>query len=429
MMAIENETQEPLAPEMENNEAFPQSFIGARPFSKTIKGTKSANGKKGNLIILLAGGAAVLIIGFLLVSNMPNKGKPRPVPQVKSSANALQHTLRAESGNPSLPNEQTVMGSQPQSASVTSAALQATSRPTDDNQTPDVGGKAESVNTSTNPRKKSSQASDIGGIPDFQPPPTPGSTDQNKQWTPPLYQGGAMAGESVQQIAQLRRAAVVKSSLTVFETISDPHDEGEHTKNSTAESGRNLEEAITNFGYEPGYHLAAHLESVATTAINAPVIAVVDYDYRRNGVTVIPAGSRVIGKLSQSSGSTGIVSITFASIRLNNGMTVPIAAIGLDRQLGPLKGIVTGRNRLKQILIAATGGMGEAAAMFAGNSNVNGQLTEADMMRQQAAQNIGASVDNQVSQMQVTQNIVVTLPAGTPLEVFFTAASKSSTSK
>lgn len=425
-MAIETETQEPLAPEMESSEESTKSFIGGRPFSKTIQKSKGSAGKTKHLIMLMAGGAVVLIVGLLLVSNMPDKGKPRSGPKARSPQKSIQHTSNIEPRSPSLPNENaTIPAPKPQSVGMTSAALQATSRSTNDEQTSDAGGETDALNSSTYAGKKGRPASDIGGIQSFQPPPVPGSNNQNKQWTPPPYHAGAIPGESVQQIAQLRRAAVIKPSLTVYRVDSVTNEDGEQSINSSAIGDGKLAEAITNLGYEPGYHLAAHLESVATTAINAPVIAVVDYDYRRNGVTIIPAGSRVIGKMTQSSSSTGIVSMAFSSIRLNNGMTVPIAAIGLDRHLGPLKGIVTGRNRLKQILLAATGGMGEAAAMFAGNSNLNGQLTEADLMRQQAAENIGTSVDNQLTQLRVTKNVVVTLPAGTPLEIYFTAVSKS----
>jgi hypothetical protein len=67
--------------------------------------------------------------------------------------------------------------------------------------------------------------------------------------------------------------------------------------------------------------------------------------------------------------------------------------------------------------------MGSATAMFAGN-NVNGSLSEADMMRNQTAQNMGQAADTQIQQLEVSQHLIVTVPAGTQVEVTFTAPAK-----
>ena len=175
---------------------------------------------------------------------------------------------------------------------------------------------------------------------------------------------------------------------------------------------------ISNFGYQPGYHIVSHLESVATTATKAPVIAVVDYDYRRNGVTLIPAGSRVIGEIEQAT-STGIVGIRFTSIHLPDGEDVPISAVALDQRMGPLKGAVTGRNRGKQFLLSALSGIGSTAALVAGNSNMSGAYSESDMIRGQVAMNIGTATDMQIQQLQVSEHLVVSVPAGTQVQVTF----------
>jgi type IV secretory pathway VirB10-like protein len=161
---------------------------------------------------------------------------------------------------------------------------------------------------------------------------------------------------------------------------------------------------------------------VATTATKAPVIGVVDYDYRRNGIVIIPAGSRVIGEIEQAS-STGIVGIHFNSIHLPNGEDISISAIGLDQRMSALKGTVTGRNRGKQFLLAALSGLGSTTAMFAGN-NVSGSLSEADMMRAQAAQNMGQAADTQIQQLGVSEHLIVTVPAGTQVQMMFTEPSK-----
>jgi hypothetical protein len=193
-----------------------------------------------------------------------------------------------------------------------------------------------------------------------------------------------------------------------------------------AASPETAEEKITNFGYIPGFHIGAHLEAVATTATHAPVIAVVDYNYRRNGETIIPAGSKVIGTIGEST-STGIMGINFTTIHLPNGEDIPVSAIGLDHRMGPIKGTVTGKNRAKQFLIATLAGVGSATAMFAGN-NASGSLSESDVLRNQMAQNMGQAADGQIQSLAVSEHLIVTVPAGTQVEVTFVTPVKAKAS-
>ncbi len=78
--------------------------------------------------------------------------------------------------------------------------------------------------------------------------------------------------------------------------------------------------------------------------------------------------------------------------------------------------------------MASLAGLGSSAAVFAG-SNVNAQLTEADMMKSQAASNLGSNIDSQIGTLQqsVSQSLVVTLPASKEVEVMFTSEAKSQT--
>jgi hypothetical protein len=272
---------------------------------------------------------------------------------------------------------------------------------------------------------------DLGTVKTFQSNPNdPGG---NKIWSAPPYAlatngggggyggGGGGGQESSNNIAQARVAQVSKPSL-VFVLSASGEGGGETGKPHT--SGTAEDPVITNLGYQPGDHIATHLEAVATTATKAPVIAVVDYNYQRNGVTVVPAGSRILGTISEAS-STGIMDIHFTSIHLPNGEDIPVSAMGLNTQMGPLVGAVTGRNRGKQFLLAAMSGLGQTTALFGGNSNVTGTLSEGDMIRAQAAQNIGQAADSSISQLSVTEHLIVTVPAGTRVEVTFTAPEKT----
>ncbi len=244
-----------------------------------------------------------------------------------------------------------------------------------------------------------------------------GQLDGNGQWSPAPYPGGARSVEDAKTLAALRLTQVSKPSLTFVlgtpEAANSP---------DAAHLATDTELPISNFGYQPGFHIITHLESVATTATKAPVIAVVDYDYRRSGVTLIPAGARVIGEIEQAT-STGIVGIHFTTVHLPDGEDIPINAVGLDQRMGPLKGAVTGRNRGKQFLLAALSGIGSTAAMAVGN-NINGAYSESDMIRGQVAQNIGTATDMQVQQLAVSEHLVVSVPAGTQVQVTFVSPSK-----
>jgi hypothetical protein len=49
-------------------------------------------------------------------------------------------------------------------------------------------------------------------------------------------------------------------------------------------------------------------------------------------------------------------------------------------------------------------------------------------MRQSAAQNIGQATDMQVQQMQVSEHIIVTVPAGTQVQVTFISPTRAAVS-
>jgi hypothetical protein len=317
-------------------------------------------------------------------------------------------------------------GKQAQGEAQTPASTQQSSLPTDQTKTQTKGDQSEvsaSLIQSTARTTDAGAAQPLGAVQTFQQP-APGKQIWN---APPYALAAGGAPPTMQEgsnLAQARVAQVSKPSL-VFVLSNDAGTSGSGPAHGvpTAE-----EPEINNLGYEPGDHITTHLQSVATTATKAPVIAVVDYNYQRNGVTIVPAGSRIIGTIGQAS-STGIMDIQFSTLHLPNGEDIPISAVGLDPQMAALKGTVTGRNRAKQFLIAAMAGLGETTALFAQNNNTTGTLSEGDMIRSQAAQNMGQAADSGIGQLNVSEHLVVTIPAGTKVEVTFTAPAKSKTAK
>ncbi len=390
-------------PQIQPKEDAKRSFIG---------GFSRGGGRIG--VIALVGAIGVVLMIVLIRS--------APKPRTLGNVGPQQSQQRAAQETGSLPTDNSrtqQLGIASDGDTMTAAKIQQSAQlgshhpqvtPLVDNQSTGHGA----------PRNNEK----LGQVPPLTPPPIPGSG--NAPWTPAPYNGAAASStyaETMKAIALARHAALTASSMTY---VSQPLSQVSLSDQQTGKA-QETQGAINNLGYQPGYHIATHLETVASTAVQAPVIAVVDFDYQRNGRTIVPAGSRLIGTMGASN-ETGIVNLHFTSIRMPNGNTAPVSAVGLNHQLQALKGVVTGKHVVEQFLMAGLAGAGSSAAVFAGN-NVNGQLTEADILRTQAASNIGSNIDSQISTLQqsVPQKLVVTLPAGTEVEAMFTSAERSQT--
>jgi hypothetical protein len=251
----------------------------------------------------------------------------------------------------------------------------------------------------------------IGSIAPFQPPPyngaaTPGQPSSGLGAAGSQYQSGASYSESMRTWNE----EVTKTRI-VFSRKSVP---------AAVDATQYLGPAITNFGLEPGFHVAARLEASATTSAAAPVTAVIEYNYERNGEIVLPAGSRAIGRIN-SADAHGNMAISFDSVDLPNGSTVPISAVAVDTNLRSLKGQVTGSSRGKAMLVATLSGIGQTTAMMLGN-NTSTALSGQDMMRSQLSQNMGNTADTQIAKMISNERVIVTLAAGTEFYMVFTKA-------
>jgi hypothetical protein len=129
----------------------------------------------------------------------------------------------------------------------------------------------------------------------------PDTSPGDQKWSPPPY---ASNNASDQQAMKKEEETLSKPSL-----VFTAHQQGIAQRGD----GRVAEAGITNLGFAPGYHVAARLEAMATTAVNAPVVAVIEHNYERDGQIIIPAGRRAVGKITQADPS-GLMNITFSSI-------------------------------------------------------------------------------------------------------------------
>lgn len=173
----------------------------------------------------------------------------------------------------------------------------------------------------------------------------------------------------------------------------------------------------------PGTRIQAKLETQISSAVSAPVVAVIEYTYAIGDRVILPAGARVYGQLQQADRS-GLVSVKFEEIELLDGVREKIDAVGTDLNLGPIKGNVFGKNTGRNFLVRAASGLGSVLAEVAGN-NTNAAFSEDDMLRERLAENIGTAGDSEVMSLNANSRVVVSVPADTKIYIVFTKHAQS----
>lgn len=371
----------------EGSEGISPGRISKRPFV-----LKKAPGPRGGhlaTMLLVAGTLAVLAIAMVALLSTTGKNRKRTIEEPEKPNLGQAHTVTTPGDL--VPNNKV--------------------KPT-----PNGASESGVVNASDIERTKSPQFAQskplgtsgqlpktLGGIGKFEEPDT--SPNRQGKWTPPPY--GSESPQN-QQSEKNAEDALSQPSL-VFTAHEQPV---AHSGSESQTAGPN------NLGLAPGYRVAARLESMASTAVHAPVVAVVEYNYERDGAIIIPAGARVIGKITQADPS-GLMNLAFSSIDFPDGSSVPIDAVGADMNLQAIRGQVTGKQRGKSMLVRSLSGIGETAAMMIGAPSANSAFSENDLMRMQVANNIGNAGDQQIMQMLTMEHIVVSVSAGTEVYVVF----------
>jgi hypothetical protein len=188
--------------------------------------------------------------------------------------------------------------------------------------------------------------------------------------------------------------------------------------------GKDDTDSGPGLGLVTGTRLRARLEAAASTAVTTPVIAVVEYNYQKNGEIIVPAGAKALGHIEQADRS-GYLSIRFDSLLLPDGSSAALDAVATDLRLRPLKGKVEGKNTGKNILIRSLSGIGEVGAVFAGRSGgLDGPLSEGDLVRERLGTNVGESADQEIARLSLTERIVVSVDANTPIYVVLDRGTK-----
>ena len=253
----------------------------------------------------------------------------------------------------------------------------------------------------------------LGSIPPF---------GEQQNWQAPPYQPGTSVNTAadVPDSDKAEREAMEKSSLVYVHSISAT----QGSSRSEELSGNPASEI--GLGLATGTRLRARLESAASSAVRTPVLAVIEYNYERDGEIIVPAGSRVVGHL-QDADRSGYVRVEFDSLMMPDGAVIPIQAVAADLEMRPLKGKVEGKNTGKNILVRSLSGMGQVGAMLVGRGSLNQPLSESALLRERVGNNIGEAGDEQLSKLAVSQHIVVTVLADTPIYVVLEQTPKSNT--
>jgi hypothetical protein len=164
-----------------------------------------------------------------------------------------------------------------------------------------------------------------------------------------------------------------------------------------------------------GSRLVARLQTAVSSAVKTPVIAVVEYNYERDGEIVIPAGTKAIGQMTQAN-QNGQVGLRFTALQMPDGSTENIEGSGVTLDYGPLKGTVNGQNRAKRALVRSLTGVGSMAAYLVGGSGyggLTGPVDQSILLRERVASNIGLAGEQELMGLAYNQNIVVTLAGNT----------------
>ena len=382
--------QEPAENEARNNDLpLPPGATVPLPGLATRAKQRARQQIQQSRFVIIGAGAIVIALLIFVATSMPHRGAPQ---KVKSRGATASEDLALESGTAS--NDKSLF------------PITDSGRPATKESHEGFLNERDLQRTATKPaagRTVATGAGTLGSIPPF---------GDQQSWQAPPYQPGSGigAGAETPDLGKAEREAMEKSSLI-------------YVRNVSANSGSAQARGIFNdpaselgLGLATGTRLRARLESAASTAVRTPVLAVIEYNYERDGEIIVPAGAKAVGHIRNGDRS-GYVDIQFDSLMMPDGAVVPIEAAATDLDLRPLKGKVEGKNTGKNVLVRSLSGIGQAGAMLLGQGSLNQPLSESDLMRERVSNNVGEAGDEEVSRLAITQHIVVTISADTPIYV------------
>jgi len=386
--------------ELEENEArnndlpLPPDANAPLPELATRAKRRARQQIQQNRFVIIGAGAIVIALLIFVATSMLRRGAPQ---KVKSRGATASEDLALESGTAS--NDKSLFPITDSGRPVTKEAHEGflNERDLQRTATKPAAGRAVATGART-----------LGSVPPF---------GDQQPWQAPPYQPSSGSGAETPDLGKAEREAMEKSSLIYVRNVS---------ASSASAQAREINDPASELGLglATGTRLRARLESAASTAVRTPVLAVIEYNYERDGEIIVPAGAKAVGHIRNGDRS-GYVDIQFDSLLMPDGAVVPIEAAATGLDLRPLKGKVEGKNTGKNVLVRSLSGIGQAGSMLVGQGSLNQPLSESDLMRERVSNNVGEAGDEEVSRLAITQHIVVTISADTPIYVVLEQTPKS----
>jgi type IV secretory pathway VirB10-like protein len=363
----------------------------------------SAEAKEGigkNKLILLGGALAIAVLFFVFTAII-GKSPRKPTAAKQPAQQTKQDATKPAKGS-LTPVMETVRRPAPDNANgqLGPGDIRRT-RSSDGRPLPRANAQLAENQGST----KSTKSGSLGNVPSF--------ADTQQKWEEPQPYSDSQAGT----VSQSQEQNALKEPSLIFVRAQT---QGQTVAAKRADSGAN---GAPPLDMAPGTRIQAKLETQISSAVQAPVVAVVEYTYAIGDRVVVPAGARVYGQLQQADRS-GLIGVKFDEIELLDGAREKIEAIGTGLDLGPIKGSVSGKSTGKNFLVRAVSGIGSVLAEVAGN-NSSGAFSEDDMLRERLAQNIGTAGDTEIMSLNANSRVVVSVPADTKIYIVFTKHEQS----
>jgi type IV secretory pathway VirB10-like protein len=367
----------------------------------TRESLESKPGIEKSKLVLLGGGLLVAVLFFALTSLVHQSSATKKAAE-RQPIHPLQQSAPSQPKGSVTPLMETVRTDAQENTGgqIHPGDIKRTSNPATGTEESAGAAFPAKPHAGSAPSSGTAGASTLGAIPSF--------SDTQQKWEEPQPYGEASHASSVQ--TQQSQNALKEASLVFVRAPvqSQPSNSATH---ATVDVAPLL--AMT-----PGARIEAKLETQISSAVQAPVVAVVEYTYAIGDRVVVPTGARVYGQLQQADRS-GFVGVKFDEIELPDGQREKIEAIGAGLDLGPIKGTVYGKNTGKNFLIKAASGVGSLAAMLVGN-NSSAAFSEEDLLRERVAENVGNAGDSELMNLSVTSRVVVSVPADTKIYIVFT---------
>jgi type IV secretory pathway VirB10-like protein len=367
-------------------EAFLAAFQKARQQQKPRDSRQELGRDKSKSLFLLVGVCVVLILVFFGVFSHPKKKIPLPGENPRGEASLGRKVTPGQENN-----DPTKAVTPMLSADVRSSdpALDGQVTPEDIGRTSRTGLAAKPA-AATVPATKTNPPQDYAlSKVDFSDPTVGQGTTAPNPPSPP----------SSDSTSDLKKPSLVFVRSSETKPMMKP--------NSPEDTDEILALAA-------GTRLVARLQTPVSSAVPTPVVAVVEYNYERNGQIVLAAGSKVFGRLVQVNPS-GYMGIQFSRVEMPDGTVEKIDASAMSLNFGPLKGTVSGKKTGTKFLVRSLTGLGTMASYLVGpqSSASEGMISPNTLMRERLADNVATAGQEELNGLAFNQNLVVTLPGNT----------------